>query len=81
VVTPVPAADEVPFEELAPVIETALAEAASAGVTGGAVTPDVLGRITAATGGRTVAANLALVEHNAVTAAAIATELVRSPGS
>ncbi len=81
VVTPVPAADEVPFEELGPVIETALAEAASAGVAGGALTPDVLRRIATATGGRTVAANLALVEHNAVTAAAIATELVRSPGS
>ncbi len=81
VVTPVPGPDEVPFEELAPIIGTALAEAASAGVTGGAVTPDVLSRIAAATGGRTIAANLALVEHNAAMAAAIATELVRSPGS
>lgn len=72
VVTPVPEADEVPFGELTPVIDAALADAAAAGITGGAVTPFVLDRIATATAGRTVAANLALVEHNAVVAAAIA---------
>ena len=72
VVTPVPERDEVPFEELAPVIDAALAEAAAEGVTGGAVTPFVIDRIAAATGGRTVAANLSLVEHNSAVAAAIA---------
>ena len=76
VVTPVPAGDEVPFEELAPVIDAALAEAAASGASGGAVTPFVLDRIAAATGGRTVAANLAVVEHNASVAAAIAAALV-----
>lgn len=81
VVTPVPEADEVPFEELAPVVETALAEAASAGVSGGAVTPFVLGRLATATAGRTVTANLALLEHNAAVAAAIAAMLVRPSGS
>ena len=75
VVTPVPEGDEVPFEELGPVIDDALAEAASAGVSGGAVTPFVLARIAAATGGRTVAANVALVEHNAAVAGAIAAAL------
>jgi pseudouridine-5'-phosphate glycosidase len=75
VVTPVPEADEVPFDELAPVIEAALADAAQEGVAGGAVTPYVIGRIARATGGRTVAANLALVEHNAALAAAIAAAL------
>ena len=75
VVTPVPEDDEVPFEELTPIIDAALADAASDGVAGGAVTPFVIGRIAAATGGRTVAANLALVEHNASVAAAIAAEL------
>lgn len=75
VVTPVHAGDEVPFEELAPIIDAALAGAARAGVTGGAVTPFVLDRIAAATAGRTVAANLALVEHNAGVAAAIATAI------
>ena len=88
VVTPVPEGDEVPYDELGPVIEAALAEAASAGVSGAAVTPFVLGRIAAATGGRTVAANVALVEHNAAIAGAIAAALAhprptlhRSPGA
>jgi len=72
VVTPVPEGDEVPFEELGPIIDAALADATGAGVTGGAVTPFVLDRIATATAGRTVAANLALLEHNAAVAAAIA---------
>lgn len=75
VVTPVPEADEVPFEEMLPIIETALIEADDARVTGGGVTPFVLNRIAAATGGRTVTANLALLEHNAAVAAAIAIAL------
>jgi pseudouridine-5'-phosphate glycosidase len=79
VVTPVPEAEEVPFEELAPIIEATLADAASAGIRGGAVTPFVIERIATATGGRTVAANLALVEHNAAVAAAIAGALARTP--
>lgn len=79
VVTPVPEADEVSFDELAPVIEAALIEAESAGVTGGAVTPFVLGRIATATGGRTVTANIALLEHNAGVAAAIGFELAARP--
>ena len=76
VVTPVPEADEVSFEELQPIIDASLAEAAEAGVTGGAVTPFVIDRIAAAAGSRTVAANLALVEHNAGVAAAIAVALL-----
>ena len=72
VVTPVPEGDEVPYEELQPIIDAAVGEATEAGIRGGAVTPFVIDRIAAATGGRTVAANLALVEHNAAVAAAIA---------
>jgi pseudouridine-5'-phosphate glycosidase len=79
VVTPVPVDDEVPGEELGPIIDAALADATAAGVRGGAVTPFVLERIASATGGRTVRANLALVEHNAAVAAAIAAALAR-PG-
>ena len=75
VVTPVPEADEVPFDELAPIIEAAIAEAAREQVAGGTVTPFVIERIAAATGGRTVEANLALVEHNAAVAARIAVSL------
>lgn len=75
VVTPVPGPDEVPNEELQPIIEAAVGEAGRAGVRGGAVTPFVIDRIATATGGRTVAANLALVEHNAAVAAEIAVAL------
>jgi pseudouridine-5'-phosphate glycosidase len=41
------------------------------------VTPFVLERIAAATGGRTVAANIALVEHNAAVAGALAAALAQ----
>ena len=75
VVTPVPEGDEVPYEELQPIIEAAVDEAARAGIRGGAVTPFVIDRIATATAGRTVAANLALVEHNAAVAAEIAVAL------
>jgi pseudouridine-5'-phosphate glycosidase len=75
VVTPVPEADEVPFRELSPIIDEAVAEASESGITGGAVTPFVIEQIAAATGGRTVRANLALVEHNAAVAAGIAVAL------
>ena len=74
-VTPVPEGSEVPYDELSPIIEDAVAAAANAGITGGAVTPFVIERIAGATQGRTVAANLALVEHNAAVAAGIAAAL------
>jgi pseudouridylate synthase len=79
VVTPVPEDDEVPFDELMPIIDAALAAAAEARISGGAVTPFVIDRVAAATGGRTVAANLSLVEHNASVAAAIAVALASRP--
>jgi pseudouridine-5'-phosphate glycosidase len=80
VVTPVPEPDEVPFQDLARVVDAALADSAAAGIGGGAVTPYVLHRIAAATGGRTVAANVALVEHNAAVAAEIAAALAELSG-
>lgn len=55
-------------------MEAAVAEVA--GRSGPWVTPLVLERVAAATGGRTTAANVALAEHNAGVAAAIATALV-----
>jgi pseudouridine-5'-phosphate glycosidase len=69
---PVPQADEVPHDEVEPIVASALAEAAAAGVSGGAVTPFVLERVAAGTAGRSVAANVALVEDNARWAAALA---------
>jgi pseudouridine-5'-phosphate glycosidase len=73
--TPVPAPAEIPATDLEPVIAAALAAAASGGVNGGAVTPFVLARIAAATGGRAVKANVALVENNARLAGALAVAL------
>lgn len=74
---PVPEADALPAEEVDAALVSALAEADAAGVTGAAVTPWVLDRIAAATAGRSVPANLALAEHNAAVAAAVAEALTR----
>jgi len=54
------------------VLQQALADCDAAGITGAAITPFVLGRISEATAGRSVPANLSLAENNAVVAAEIA---------
>ncbi len=69
---PIPEAAELDAAELDDVLADALAECDRAGITGAAVTPFVLGRIGAATEGRSVPANLALAENNAVVAAQVA---------
>jgi pseudouridine-5'-phosphate glycosidase len=53
-------------------IAAALADAAEAEVVGPAVTPYVLARIAVVTAGDSVPANLALAEHNAAVAGAVA---------
>jgi pseudouridine-5'-phosphate glycosidase len=58
------------------VIERAVRESEEAGVRGPATTPAVLARIADLTQGRSVAANLALIEHDAEVAASLATALV-----
>ena len=72
VANPIPKADEIAREILAPVIEEALAEAARQGIAAKAVTPFLLDRIFHATNGASLTANIALVENNARLAAAIA---------
>jgi pseudouridine-5'-phosphate glycosidase len=69
---PIPVADEIPRAEIDEIIEAALAELATTGVQGRDVTPWLLGRIVAATGGRSLAANIALVKNNAAFAAGVA---------
>jgi pseudouridine-5'-phosphate glycosidase len=69
---PIPVDDELDAEGLDAVLLDALAECAASGIVGAAVTPFVLGRIGEATAGRSVPANLALAEHNASVAAAVA---------
>jgi pseudouridine-5'-phosphate glycosidase len=69
---PVPEAAALDRAEVEGWIETALAEADAAGVTGKAVTPFLLDRLAALSGGRTVEANIALLDNNARVAAQIA---------
>jgi pseudouridylate synthase len=79
VANPIPAAAEIPAAEIAPHIAEALAAAEAEGVAAKEVTPYLLARIGAATGGRALAANIALVRSNARLAARIAIELARFP--
>ena len=69
---PVPEAAALGRGEVEGWIETALGEAASAGIAGKEVTPFLLDRLAALSGGRTVEANIALLENNARVAAQIA---------
>jgi pseudouridine-5'-phosphate glycosidase len=72
VTNPIPADAQIPAKELAPIIETALAEADAKGISAKAVTPFLLGRIFELTDGRSLTANIALVRNNARLAAQIA---------
>jgi pseudouridine-5'-phosphate glycosidase len=60
------------LDDVEPLIEDALAAATAAGVSGGAVTPFVLARLHAESGGRTLRANRDLIEGNARLAGEIA---------
>jgi pseudouridine-5'-phosphate glycosidase len=70
--TPVPEAAEMPREEIDRWTRQALDDAATQGVTGKAVTPFLLARIKALTGGRSLATNIALIRHNAEVGARLA---------
>ncbi|MBI3789579.1 MAG: pseudouridine-5'-phosphate glycosidase [Gemmatimonadetes bacterium] len=72
VVQAAPADASLARQEVEAAIARALAEARKVGVSGSAVTPFLLGAVERATGGRSLAANLALLEHNASLAAEIA---------
>ena len=75
VVNPVPQAEEISQSEMAPFIQTALADAERQGIVGKAVTPFLLQRIFDLTDGRSLTANIALVRNNARLAAEIAQEI------
>jgi pseudouridine-5'-phosphate glycosidase len=72
---PIPPGAEIPADELDDVLARAEFDAAAAGIKGNAVTPFILGRIAQATAGRSIPANLALAESNALVAALVATSL------
>lgn len=79
VANPIPPTAEIPWAEIMPHIEAALAEAEAQGIAAKAVTPFLLQRIFELTQGRSLTANIELVLNNARLGAAIARELA-TPG-
>ena len=78
VANPIPEADAIPAEILAPIIAEAQGEADARGITAKEVTPFLLQRIFEATQGNSLEANIALVANNARLAALIAHAIGRA---
>ena len=72
IANPIPMADEMPSELYDRALHTALSEAETQRIRGRPVTPFLLERMHAVTGGESVRANVALLRHNAHVAAALA---------
>jgi pseudouridylate synthase len=72
IANPIPAADEIPAVTMATFIAQAIEEAKTRSISGKAVTPFLLAHLFEMTGGRSLAANIALVKNNAALAARIA---------
>lgn len=72
---PIPEAAAIPRDEIDALIARAIEETEAAGVHGPAATPAVLSRVAALSSGRSVVANLALIEHDASVAASLAVAL------
>ena len=81
IANPIPASAEIPAEAIAETIEAALKEAKLKHITGKDVTPFLLGRIVTATDGKSLKANIALVENNARLGAQIAKALSKKEGN
>lgn len=75
VTVPPPPEVALPLDEVENAIEAALEEAQEEGVRGPAVTPFLLARVSALTGGASLQANLGLLRQNARVAAQIAVEV------
>ena len=75
VTVPVPAEFEIERAELEEILVASLKDAASKGIKGKDVTPFLLGAMSERSGGRTLKANIALLENNAKVAASIAVRL------
>jgi len=75
---PIPAEDEIPSEQIAGIIDRALADMDARGIRGKDTTPYLLARIVEITGGASLKANIALVRANARLGAAIATDYARA---
>jgi len=74
-VAPPPAESAMPAALIESVIETALEEAAAAGIHGSATTPFLLGRVSQLTQGDSLSANIALLRNNAKIAAQVAVSM------
>jgi len=77
VTVPVPEADALPLDEAEAAIEQATREADDRGIHGKDVTPFVLARVLALTGGRSQAANIAALVNNARIGGQIAVAIAR----
>lgn len=80
IANPIPAAAEIPREEIQPVIEDALVQAEVERITAKQVTPFLLDAMYKATEGRSLVANIALVKNNAALAAEIAAAFANLDG-
>ncbi len=80
VANPIPEADEIPGNVIAPIIEQAVSKAVQSGASHGAVTPLILQEIFELTEGKSLVANKALVLNNARLASKIAVELCKRRG-
>lgn len=76
IANPIPAESEIAASMLAPAIEHAISNANDQGIAAKDVTPFLLQRIYELTNGRSLTANIALVQNNAKLAATIACEVV-----
>jgi len=72
IANPIPDRFELPRQRIEHAIEAAVRDAQAQGIAGKAVTPFLLGRVNALTGGDSLEANVALVRNNAMVAAKIA---------
>ena len=81
VANPIPVEAEIASAEITPVIERALQQAETDGISAKAVTPYLLDRMYELTEGRSLTANIALVLNNARLGAAIAREIAARSGT
>lgn len=77
IANPIPTTAELPFAEIEARIAQALDDARAAGISRKALTPYLLARINELTAGASLAANIALVNNNALLAAQVAVELAQ----
>lgn len=81
VTAPIPAEDEIPAQEIEPLIAQALAEVEALGVKGKHVTPHLLARLVALSETRSRRANESLLLNNAQVGAQIAVQLASQSGT